>query len=157
MKKMIPVLVVAMLAVGGGAFYGGTVYAKSKNMRGNFAARTANGMPTQGGAAGQARGGFAGGAARGGMGGFTSGEILSKDASSITVKLAGGGSKIVFLSDATTVKKTTDATKDDLTVGAQVIVTGKAGTDGSVTADTVSLGTLAGLRPNSAPTQDAKP
>jgi hypothetical protein len=147
MKKLVPMIVAIVLVVGGGAFYGGVTYAKGKAPArdGNFERPSGAGANTPGG-------GFRGqGGTRMG-GGLTVGEILSKDATSITVKLMDGGSKIVFLSDATTVNKATQGTKDDLTVGTQVVVMGTAGTDGSVTATSVQIGgEFGGMRPINAP------
>jgi len=157
MKKIAPMLVVGALLIGGASFSGGAAYAKGKTSdRGrNFErAAGANGGGANGNVAFGGRGQGSGNAARMG-GGFTAGEILAKDATSITLKLMDGGSKIVFLSDATTVNKSAQGTKDDLTVGTQVTVIGQAGTDGSVTATYVQIGGGFGVRQAGAP-GDAK-
>jgi len=137
MKKLAPMLVVGALLIGGVSFYGGMASAKGKSTDrgGNF--ERAAGM--NGNAAFAGRGPGAGGAARMG-GGFTAGEILAKDATSITLKLMDGGSKIVFLSDTTKINKAAEGTKDDLAVGTQVVVMGTSGTEGSVTATSVQIG-----------------
>ena len=81
------------------------------------------------------------GMSRGGVG-VISGEILSKDAQSITVKLRDGGSKIIFISDKTTVSKSVDGTKDDLIVGKQITVNGASNPDGSVNAESLQIRTM---------------
>jgi hypothetical protein len=87
----------------------------------------------------------------GGFGGATIGQIISKDATSITVQLMtapGGtaatsttpvGSKIVFVDSNTKISKQVDGTLSDLAVGATVSVTGTANPDGSVTATAVQI------------------
>lgn len=82
------------------------------------------------------------------MGGFTAGTILSKDATSITVSLMGGGSKIIFLDANTKISKQAEGSVADLTAGAQVSVMGAANTDGSINAMTVQI------RPKMAPAQN---
>jgi hypothetical protein len=72
-------------------------------------------------------------------GGFTTGEIISKDTTSITVKLATGGSKIIFLDANTKVSKSVDGSVNDLTTGTQVSITGTPNTDGSVNATNVQI------------------
>jgi hypothetical protein len=50
-----------------------------------------------------------------------------------------GGSKIVLFSASTTVMKATTVSRDDLTVGEQVTVTGATNTDGTVSAQSVQV------------------
>ena len=130
MKKLIAPLLVGALVIGGGAFYGGTVYAK-KTAQGN---RAAGGNRIQ----------FAGNGAAGGgtfrmNGGLTAGEIISKDETGFIVKLRDGGSKNVLTASSTTVGKMTNGSMDDLVVGTQVTVIGAANQDGSVTANSVQI------------------
>ncbi len=92
-----------------------------------------------------ANGGGSGRGGRGGMGGGgmrgngASGEIISKDAKSITVKLRAGGSKLILIDAKTQYKKLGDAKLDDMAIGKQIQVTGDANSDGSVTAQIVQL------------------
>lgn len=68
-----------------------------------------------------------------------SGEILSADEKSITVKMMDGSSKIVILSEKTSINKAAEATKSDLTAGSRVNAFGTENTDGSVTATNIQL------------------
>ena len=74
------------------------------------------------------------------MGRPINGEIISQDDNSITVKLQDGSSKIVILSDKTTINKTSEGSKDDLKSGEKVTAFGKENSDGSITAETISIG-----------------
>ncbi|HOC96456.1 hypothetical protein KBH77_00640 [Patescibacteria group bacterium] len=67
------------------------------------------------------------------------GEILSKDDNSITVKLKDGGSKIIIFSNSTNVLKSTQVTLNDINIGDNVIISGKANSDGSVIADSIQI------------------
>lgn len=124
MNKIITIISVAVI-VGGVAFYGGMKYAENKATAG----RQQRAQQFSGGTGGGQRGG----------GGFISGEILSKDDKSVTVKLQDGGSKIVFLSDSTKITKSTDGALSDLEVGKNVSVNGTANPDGSITAQMIQL------------------
>jgi hypothetical protein len=75
----------------------------------------------------------------GGFGGGTVGQIISKDATSITVALTSGGSKIIFLDNTTPITKQVSGTTTDLSVGTNVAVTGTANTDGSVSAQSIQI------------------
>ncbi|MCX6719749.1 MAG: DUF5666 domain-containing protein [Candidatus Staskawiczbacteria bacterium] len=123
-KTLIILAVVVILVVGGGAFYGGMVYGKN------------NPAPRQGAQLNnRARFG-----ANGGGGNFISGDIISKDATSITLKLPNsGGSKIIFYSGTTQIGKFTSGTADDLATGTSISVTGTTNSDGSITAQNIQI------------------
>ena len=136
-------LIVSFIMVALIAFYGGTTFSKSKSttpQNGNQA-----GLLGQGNQFGQGRGMRAGG-------GNVFGQIIAKDANSITVEIktptdqkgatianTGTGSKIVFYTGTTTILKTTDGTIDDLAIGKNISVQGTANPDGSVNAQSISL------------------
>jgi hypothetical protein len=129
--------IVVLVAV----FYGGMIYGKSQTSA-NVAGGAAS---TYGGGTRGTRGalGFGGGA----NGGAAFGQIISKDATSITVQLATptagstsqSGSKIILLDPSTKITKQTSGALSDLAVGTNVSVTGTANTDGSISATSVQI------------------
>jgi hypothetical protein len=131
-RNMNPVLMttVIVIVVAAAAFFSGMKYQQMKVSTIGFT-RVANQL---GGRNGQ---GMMGGN-RQGFGGV-SGEVTANDGTSMTVKMSDGSSKIVILSDSTTVSKTSDGAKTDLSVGAKVAVFGPSNSDGSVTAQNVQL------------------
>jgi hypothetical protein len=132
-KQLIIGALAAAVVIGAGAFCGGIAYAKAKSslrVNGQFSQFSGNG---------------ARGIRAGGMGNVVVGEILSKNASSITVKMQDGSTKIVLISASTQVMKTASGSLGDLSEGANVAVTGLANSDGSVTAQSVQI------RPEGAP------
>ncbi len=130
MNKLILVAVTVAVVIGGGAFYGGMKYSQGKaisDRQQRFGQTGAN-----------IGSGFRGG--QGGTGGgFVSGDIISKDNQSITIKMRDGSSKIVFYSGTTEVSKFVAGTSTDMAVGKTVTVTGTTNSDGSITATTVQL------------------
>lgn len=142
MNKNIVIGIIVLLVAVGGSFYGGMKYAEGQSPRGGFQGGDFANLSAE---ERQARFGQAGGMGPGGMGvrggnGLVSGEIISKDEQSFTIKLQDGGSRIVLFSESTTVSKTAPATVSDLAVGEQVVVMGESNQDGSVTAQNVQLG-----------------
>jgi len=141
-NKYVAMVVVALVVVGGGSFYGGIQYDKSVTVQARTAARTQfggnnNGGKNDQGGQGQTRGGMMGGRGQNG-GGFITGEILSKDDKSLTIKTPDGGSTIVYFSATVNVRKANIGSLTDLSLGQQVTVNGRSSSDGSVVADTIS-------------------
>ena len=133
-NKKVAGAVLGIVLVGAG-FGSGYMFAKSQMpSRGSF---MVNGQTVSFGG----RGGTASGATfrTGANGGFLTGEIISKDANGITIKMQDGSSKIVLVGSSTQIAKQASGTLDDLTVGQNVMVTGTTNSDGSLTAQTVSL------------------
>ena len=133
-------IVAIVVVVGGGAFYGGMQYGTSKAKATQVAARGNFGGGVNGGQRGQGAGQNAGVQRMGGAGGgFINGSILSKDDKSITVKSQDGSSKIIFFSDSTTIGKATAGSVSDLATGQQVMVNGKANSDGTIAAQNIQI------------------
>jgi hypothetical protein len=131
-NKMIAMIVVAIL-IAGGAFYAGMKYDQSTTAAQQNARRQQFG---QGGSGGSNQ---MGGLRGGNGGGAVNGEILSIDPTSITVKMRDGGSKIVFFSGSTQISKTATGSAKDLVVGEQVMATGTASPDGSISAQMIQV------------------
>ena len=126
--SLIITAIIVILVVAGGSFCGGMAYGKSQKSRAGFPS------------------GFNGGNFQGarlnenGGNGFVSGDIISKDDTSITLKLPNNsGSKIIFYSEASQISKFTAGAASDLTAGTSISVTGTANGDGSITAQTIQI------------------
>lgn len=117
-----------VLVVGGVAFYGGIQYQKQQS---------SPGRTFMGGQQGTGRAGI--GMRRIGNGQPISGEIVSKDESSLTVKLGDGSSRIVLFTDKTIFNKTEIVEKIELKSGMKVGIFGTSNADGSVTAQNIQL------------------
>lgn len=129
-KKLVLSCVVTALVFGAGGFFGGMQFAKMgrpNQMRFTGAPNMQRGSGNP-----QLRGGAA-------FGGGASGEVITKDDKSLTLKLMDGGSKIVYLSPSTTVNKTSAGSMEDVSSGTKVMVVGSQNQDGSVTASMIQL------------------
>lgn len=128
MNKNIVITILLIIMAGVGSFFGGIKYQESR--------RPANGRQfnqqfgqRNGGPNGTNRNGFR----------PVAGEIIANDDKSITVKLTDGSSKIVLLSDKTTISKSDIGAKSDLKTSEKVVVFGIANSDGSITALSIQL------------------
>ena len=138
MNKII-VIVLGVVIIGGGSFYGGMKYDQSKTASDRQAR-----LQQQGG-------GFPGGRGARANGGFATGEVLARDDKSITIKMRDGGSKIIFLTGSTPVTKSVSGAVQDISVGSQVTVTGTANQDGSLSAESIQIRPNTPAGTNSAP------
>lgn len=134
-KQSLIIGAVVALIVGVGAFYGGTVYAKSQISQG--ATRGAF-VGAQGGAGMMGRGAGAGGVGMN-RGGLTTGDVVSNDGTTLVVNLLSGGSKNVLLSSSTQFLNLSKATAGDVKQGTSVMVSGTSNADGSITATMVQI------------------
>ncbi len=122
-------LVVALIALGGGYYWGKA--SAASNLQSAFAGGA--------GAFGSSTRRAAGAGATGG--GLVTGQITAMDSSSITLQLANGNSEVVFFSSSTPVTEPTTVSPSTLKVGTNVMVGGTTNSDGSVTAQTIQVRT----------------
>lgn len=131
-KNNVLITIVVTLIVGVIAFFGGMQYQKMQRITftgGQFGGR--------GGNLSQGNRQFGTG---NGVNRPVAGEIISQDDTSITIKMQDGSTKIIILSDKTAINKASTGTKADLKTGEQVGVFGTTNSDGSVTAQNISIG-----------------
>jgi len=137
MKKIIPIIIV-LIIIAGGAFYGGMKYGQNKNPLSNFSRQNFQNLSSE-----QRQqlfqGNVGGNFQRGAGSNFLSGEVIAKDEQSLTLKMPDGGSKIVFFSTSTQISKMTDGSINDIEIGKQIMVLGQQNSDGSYTAKTIQL------------------
>lgn len=134
-KNLVTILIVAVV-VGAAGFLGGMQYQKSQSPSIEAMMATGNGS---GGQRMMIRNGQSG--MTGNQGSRpVSGEIISSDDSSVTVKMEDGSTKIIILSDKTTINKSSTGSAEDLKTGEKITAFGSTNSDGSITAQMVSLG-----------------
>lgn len=72
----------------------------------------------------------------------SSGEITKIDDTSLTLKTTDGSSKIIIFSDSTRVNKSSEGSMADLKVGESITVMGSEDTNGTITAEILSVGNM---------------
>ncbi len=70
------------------------------------------------------------------------GEIIKKDNDSLVVKLKDNSTKVIFLTDKTTISKSIKGDLNDLKEKETVFVIGQQNNDGSITAENIQIGNL---------------
>ena len=138
MKKIIPIII-ALIIIGGGVFYGGMKYGQGKSNFSREAFQNLSPEERQQLFQGNVGGSLQRGTGRETGSNFFGGEVITKDEQSLTVKMPDGGSKIIFFSDSTEISKTAEGSINDIEVGKQITVTGEQNSDGSYTAKTIQL------------------
>ena len=131
-NKNLIITILVLIIAGTGSFYGGMKYQQSKSPQINrqFTGQFNGQVNTRGG-----------NITNGNRNGFrpVSGEIISSDDKSITVKMSDGSTRIVLIDDKTAINKAEKAEKTDLTTGTMVAVFGTNNSDGSVTAENIQI------------------
>ena len=135
MNKSLVFSAVAVIIVGAGSFWGGMKYQQSKiqSSFGNFGGRmmiNGSGIRNNDNMRQiQRNQNFR----------SVNGEIIANDERSITVKMDDGSSRIILLSENTSLLKSSSGSKDDLIMGEKVMVMGTENSDGSVTAQNIQI------------------
>ncbi len=137
MKNNLLITVVLAVLVGAGAFFAGMQYQKSQVTGFAQGGQFRSGMTGQGqlGQSSQGRRVFQNNGSR-----PVNGEIISADSKSVTVKLTDGSTKIIILSSTTAINKASQVNPSDLKTGERIVVFGTENSDGSVTAQNISIG-----------------
>ena len=138
---------IVVLALIGGAFYGGTLYGKQQaqtafTARRNFGGANGGAFPgadLSGTPQPGQRGGFIGGGAGGTGGGGTFGQIEEINGDTLVVTGANGQKTSVIITDTTLIEKYASVKVADLQPGETVIVSGNSNTVGSITARSVQV------------------
>jgi uncharacterized protein YneF (UPF0154 family) len=135
MKKNLILILIALIIIGAGGFFGGMKYGESETLK--------NLTPEKMREIFQQRGGQLftqnqGQRQRTGQN-FVLGQVISKDEKSLTIKLADGSTKIVFLSQSTQITKATEGSIEDIEIGKEISVSGTQNEDGSLTARTIQI------------------
>jgi hypothetical protein len=148
-KKSLIKIIALAIVVGLLGFYGGIQYQKSQ--KGNFSGSAkglTNGAIQQRGFNRQGNGS-----------GFSpvSGQIVSIDDNTITIKTQDGSSKIIIYSTSTKVNKTTEGSRSDLKIGETIMTIGSE-SSGTITAQSISVGgkMLQGAPGGAKPGQDGQ-
>lgn len=150
------VTLILVLVVGGAAFFGGVKYQENASLKAEKSQYT-NPFSGRSQFQNMRNGNTKNSTTQTGVGekrmgnGQLTGEITSVDSSSITVKSNDGSSKIILISDKTTISKASTGQISDLKVGEKVAVFGTPNTDGSVIGSSVQLNPVTPNMPSGTP------
>ena len=136
-QQQIIISILIAIVMGSAGFFGGMKYQESKN---SFPSITGRNRTFTNGTGQRMMQGRTGGMMP------INGEITAQDSTSITVKMRDGSSKIVIFSNDTSINKTEKGSKSDLTTGTTITAFGNTNSDGSLTAQSISIGSMFGQR-----------
>ncbi len=126
----VAIIVIATAAVG---FFGGIQYQKINGQFGNRQFNRNGGQNQQGAQGGMMRG------RNGNFGGRVLGEVIKVEGDTITVKLADESSKIITLTNTTTFSRSTEAKKNEISIGEKISVFGRENEDKTVSAENIQI------------------
>lgn len=137
-------VVILVLAVGGGSFYGGMLFEQSRaaNIRNAFFANRGGGDGGNGAFGGGGNGNFGGGGGNGafggGGGGRVFGQVKSIDGDTLVISTPQNVTT-VHLTGTTTISKLVTGARTDLQPGETVNVRGQRETSGDITATDIQV------------------
>jgi len=134
-NNLMAAVAIAALVAGGAGFFGGMKYQESKRPQFTRPGNLPENFQELREQIGQRPGGLGQGLRP------VSGEIISVDEESVTVKLPDDSSKIIILTENITINIAEAGTIEDLIEGEQVVVFGQENSDGSITAQNIQVGT----------------
>jgi len=135
MKKNLILILIVLIIVGVGGFFGGIKYGQSQALK-NLTPEKMREVFQQ--RRGQLFTQNQGQRQRAGQN-FVFGQVISKDEKSLIIKLADGSTKIVFFSPHTQITKTIEGSTEDIEIGKEILITGTQTEDGSLTARTIQI------------------
>ena len=132
-KKQLPLVIIIAVVLLAASFYAGRLSISKSGSVGFAGGRGQgpSGMMASGAAKNMQSKNF--------RGNMVSGEIISKDDKSLTIKLTSGGSKTIYFSASTTISQMTATPASDLNVGQSIIANGSTNSDGSISAQMIQL------------------
>ncbi len=146
-------ILVAIVGVAvGGAYGAGIVMGKGTAP----AATQAQGAAGDAGAAGAAGASRAGGNSFGSGGSGISGTVQKIDGNTLTITTQSGGSTQVTLSDNTSIRKTTEASRNELAQDVAVVILGQQGSGGNLAASSIQIVAADGATPGQQPVQQPR-
>ena len=139
MNKIV-LVIISLVIVGGGAFYGGIKYQERNFSPEEIIERMQEtGMgANMGNIAGDHVRNYSRGDSMSGVA-MIVGEIISQDEDSFTIKLNDDSTRIIFINESTQITKSVNGVSADLEQGKQVFLNGSENPDGSYTAQIIQL------------------
>lgn len=141
-------ILVAIVGVAVGGAYGAGIVIGKGTAPAATQAQGASGAAGAAGDTGAAGASKAGGNGFGSGGSGVSGTVQKIDGNTLTITTQSGGSTQVSLSDNTSIRKTTEASRTELTQGMSVVILGQQGSGGNLAASSIQIVPADGATPS---------